>query len=137
MAYWTGEGTRAYHHTAPINALYGLHEALRRLLVEGLENSFARHKKAHDYLVARLEKRGMDMLVDPSCRLPQLNTIKIPAGADDAKIRRSLLLDHNIEIGAGLGPLAGKVWRVGLMGEGARTECVDALFNALDTVMAA
>ncbi len=136
MAYWGGEGSRAYHHTAPINALYGLHEALRRLLVEGLENSFARHRKAHEHLVAGLEKRGMEMLVAPACRLPQLNTVKIPAGVDDAKVRRELLLTHNIEIGAGLGPLAGKVWRIGLMGEGARTEHVDTLLTALDKVLA-
>ena len=136
MAYWGGEGARAYHHTAPINALYGLHEALRRLLVEGLENSFARHRKAHEHLVAGLEKRGMEMLVAPACRLPQLNTVNIPAGVDDAKVRRELLLTHNIEIGAGLGPLAGKVWRIGLMGEGARTEHVDTLLTALDKVLA-
>ncbi len=135
MAYWGGEGARAYHHTAPINALYGLHEALRRLLIEGLENSFARHKKAHLHLVAEVKKRGMEMLVDEVYRLPQLNAIRIPAGADDAKIRKSLLLNHNIEIGAGLGVLAGKVWRVGLMGEGARIEHVDTLFRALDRVM--
>ena len=136
MAYWGGEGARAYHHTAPINALYGLHEALRRLLVEGLENSFARHRKAHEHLVAGLEKRGMEMLVAPAVRLPQLNTVKIPAGVDDARVRRELLLTHNIEIGAGLGPLAGKVWRIGLMGEGARTEHVDTLLTALDKVLA-
>ncbi len=136
MAYWGGEGARAYHHTAPINSLYGLHEALRRLLLEGLENSFKRHRAAHLHLVAGLEKRGMEMLVAPACRLPQLNTVKIPAGVDDPKVRRTLLLDHGIEIGAGLGPLAGKVWRIGLMGEGARTESVDRLLAALDQIMA-
>jgi alanine-glyoxylate transaminase/serine-glyoxylate transaminase/serine-pyruvate transaminase len=135
MAYWGGEGARAYHHTAPINALYGLHEALRRVLVEGLDAAFARHRKAHLHLVAGLKQRGMDMLVAEACRLPQLNAVKIPAGADDAKVRRSLLLDHGIEIGAGLGPLAGKVWRIGLMGEGARTEHVDRLLAALDKVL--
>jgi alanine-glyoxylate transaminase/serine-glyoxylate transaminase/serine-pyruvate transaminase len=136
MAYWGGEGARAYHHTAPINALYGLHEALRRLLLEGLENSFKRHRAAHLHLVAALEKRDMEMLVAPACRLPQLNTVKIPSGVDEAKVRRSLLLDQGIEIGAGLGPLAGKVWRIGLMGEGARTEHVDRLLGALDLMMA-
>ncbi len=135
MAYWGGEGARAYHHTAPINALYGLHEALRRVLVEGLDTAFARHKKAHLHLVAEVKKRGWEMLVDEAYRLPQLNAIKIPAGVDDAKVRRSLLLDHNIEIGAGLGVLAGKVWRIGLMGEGARVEHVDTLFAALDKVL--
>lgn len=136
MAYWGGEGARAYHHTAPINALYGLHEALRRLLVEGLEHSFARHRDAHLHLVEGLAKRGMEMLVDAPHRLPQLNTVKIPAGVDDAKTRRALLFDHNIEIGAGLGPLAGKVWRIGLMGEGARRQNVDRLLAALDQVLA-
>ena len=135
MAYWGGEGARAYHHTAPINALYGLHEALRRVLVEGLDTAFARHKKAHLHLVAEVKKRGWEMLVDEAYRLPQLNAIKIPAGVDDAKVRRSLLLDHNIEIGAGLGVRAGKVWRIGLMGEGARVEHVDTLFAALDKVL--
>ena len=80
MAYWTGAGARAYHHTAPINALYGLHEALRRLLVEGLDNSFVRHRKAHLHLVAGLAKLGIDFLVDEKYRLPQLNAVKIPAG---------------------------------------------------------
>ncbi len=136
MAYWGGEGARAYHHTAPINALYGLHEALRRLLLEGLENSFKRHRAAHLHLVAELEKRGMEMLVAPASRLPPLNTVKIPAGVDDPKVRRTLLLDHGIEMGAGLGPLGGKVWRIGLMGEGARTEHVDRLLGALDVIMA-
>ncbi|MGE3645350.1 MAG: alanine--glyoxylate aminotransferase family protein [Beijerinckiaceae bacterium] len=136
MAYWGGEGARAYHHTAPINSLYGLHEALRRLLVEGLENSFARHKQAHLRLVAGLEKMGMQMLVAEPYRLPQLNTVKIPDGVADAKVRSSLLNDHNIEIGAGLGPLAGKVWRIGLMGEGARSEAVDRVLKALGEVLA-
>ncbi len=135
MAYWGGEGARAYHHTAPINALYGLHEALRRVLLEGLEHSFARHRAAHLHLVKELEKRGMEMLVASGSRLPQLNTVKIPGGVDDPKVRRSLLLDHGIEIGAGLGPLAGKVWRIGLMGEGARVEHVDRLLGALDHIM--
>ena len=136
MAYWGGEGARAYHHTAPINALYGLHEALRRVLLEGLENSFKRHRATHLHLVEELERRGMEMLVAPAYRLPQLNTVKIPAGVDDAKVRRSLLLDHGIEIGAGLGPLAGKVWRIGLMGEGSRVEHVDRLLGALDLMLA-
>jgi alanine-glyoxylate transaminase/serine-glyoxylate transaminase/serine-pyruvate transaminase len=78
----------------------------------------------------------MEMLVAPACRLPQLNTVKIPAGVDDAKVRRSLLLDHGIEIGAGLGPLAGKVWRIGLMGEGSRIEHVERLLGALDLMLA-
>jgi alanine-glyoxylate transaminase/serine-glyoxylate transaminase/serine-pyruvate transaminase len=137
MAYWTGEGARAYHHTAPINALYGLHEALRRLLVEGPDNSFARHKMAHRHLVAGLAKLGIEFLVDERFRLPELNAIRIPAGINDAKVRSVLLNEYDIEIGAGLGPLAGKVWRVGLMGEGARIEHVDRFLAALEKAMAA
>ena len=137
MAYWTGAGARAYHHTAPINALYGLHEALRRLLVEGLDNSFVRHRKAHLHLVAGLAKLGIDFLVDEKYRLPQLNAVKIPAGVNDPLVRSTLLNEFNIEIGAGLGPLAGKVWRIGLMGEGARIEHVDALLSALEKAMRA
>ncbi len=136
MAYWGGEGARAYHHTAPINALYGLHEALRRVLVEGLDNSFRRHREAHDYLVQGVEKMGLKMFVAAPYRLPQLNLITIPEGANDAKVRSSLLNDYNIEIGAGLGPLAGKVWRIGLMGEGARKQSVDRVLMALGEVLA-
>lgn len=136
MSYWGGEGARAYHHTAPINALYGLHEALRRLLDEGLDNAFRRHREAHLYLVEGLEKMGMEMFVAEPYRLPQLNLVKIPQGADDGKVRSTLLNDYNIEIGAGLGPLAGKVWRIGLMGEGARKESVDRVLKALGEILA-
>lgn len=137
MSYWSGAGARAYHHTAPINALYGLHEALRRLLNEGLEASFARHREAHLHLVKGLAKMGIEFLVDEAYRLPQLNAIRIPDGVNDALVRSTLLNQYNIEIGAGLGPLAGKVWRVGLMGEGARKENVDRLLSALEKAMAA
>lgn len=137
MAYWGGEGARAYHHTAPINSLYGLHEALRRLLNEGLEAAFARHRQAHLHLVEGLAKLGIEFLVDEPYRLPQLNAVKIPAGVNDARVRSALLNDHNIEIGAGLGPLAGKVWRIGLMGEGARITAVDRLLAALAHELAA
>ncbi len=137
MAYWTGAGARAYHHTAPINSLYGLHEALRRVLNEGLENSFARHRSAHLRLVDGVRKLGITFLVDEAFRLPQLNTIRIPEGVNDAQVRGMLLNDYNIEIGAGLGPLAGKVWRIGLMGEGARPEHVDRLLRDLVKAMAA
>ncbi len=136
MSYWGGEGARAYHHTAPINSLYGLHEALRRLMIEGLEYSFARHRQAHLHLVDGLAKMGIDFLVDEKYRLPQLNAVLIPAGVNDAAVRSSLLNDHNIEIGAGLGPLAGKVWRIGLMGEGARIQHVDRLLGSLKIVLA-
>jgi len=135
MAYWGGDKARAYHHTAPVNSLYALHESLRRVHLEGLEASYARHRAAHLHLLKGLTARGLELLVDEQHRLPQLNAIKIPATIQDAPLRASLLNDFNIEIGAGLGPLAGKIWRVGLMGEGARTENVDRLLQALDVIM--
>jgi alanine-glyoxylate transaminase/serine-glyoxylate transaminase/serine-pyruvate transaminase len=132
MAYWSGEGSRAYHHTAPINSLYGLHEALRRLLVQGLDSSFERHRNVHRHLVEKLSTLKVEFLVDRPFRLPQLNAVKIPDSVNDARVRNALLSDNNIEIGAGLGPFAGKVWRIGLMGEGARIEYVDRLVAALE-----
>ena len=137
MAYWTGEGSRAYHHTAPVNSLYGLHEALRRVLNEGLDAVYARHRAAHRHLVEGLGRLGIEFLVAEPYRLPQLNTVRIPAGVADGPARRRLLNEFGIEIGAGLGPLAGKVWRIGLMGEGARIETVDRLLAALSQVMVA
>jgi alanine-glyoxylate transaminase/serine-glyoxylate transaminase/serine-pyruvate transaminase len=136
MAYWGGDKARAYHHTAPVNSLYALHESLRRLHEEGLDASFARHRVAHLHLLNGLKVMGIDMLVDEAYRLPQLNAIKIPQGINDALFRSTLLNDHNIEIGAGLGPLAGKIWRIGLMGEGARIENVNRLLDAMRSVFA-
>ena len=136
MAYWGGDGSRAYHHTAPINALYGLHEALRRFVNEGPEAAFARHRAAHLRLVDGLDQLDLELLVDEAHRLPQLNAIKVPDGVDEAAIRRTLLNDYNIEIGAGLGALAGKIWRIGLMGEGARAEPVDRVLAALKAALA-
>ena len=131
MGYW-GEGTkRAYHHTAPINALYGLHEALLMLKQEGLEASFARHTAMHNKLRDGLEEIGISFVVDAPYRLPQLNSIWIPEGADDATVRKQLLEQHNLEIGAGLGDFAGKVWRIGLMGYSARDENVELCVSAL------
>ena len=135
MAYWGGDKARAYHHTAPVNNLYALHESLRRVHVEGLEVSFARHRAAHVQLADGLTAMGLELLVDEPYRLPQLNAIKIPTSINDAQVRTSLLNDFNIEIGAGLGPLAGKIWRVGLMGEGARPEHVSRLLHSLNTVI--
>lgn len=131
MSYWSGDGKRAYHHTAPVNALYGLHEALRRVANEGLEAAWARHRQNHQRLVAGLAEMGLEMLVAPEARLPQLNAVKVPEGVDDAAVRSALLNQHGIEIGAGLGPLAGKVWRIGLMGESSRPEKVDRVLAAL------
>lgn len=130
VGYWAG-GTRAYHHTAPINMLYGLYQALRLILEEGLETVFQRHRQAHALLVEGLEAMGLEMLVEPAWRLPMLNAVKVPAGADEARVRRRLLEEEAIEIGGGLGPLAGKIWRIGLMGHTARPESVERVLAAL------
>jgi alanine-glyoxylate transaminase/serine-glyoxylate transaminase/serine-pyruvate transaminase len=135
-AYWAGV-RRAYHHTAPINMLYALHQALGVVLDEGLPAVFARHRDAHAALVLGLESRGLTLPVSPDDRLPMLNAVTIPAGIDEAVVRRRLLDEHRIEIGAGLGPLAGKIWRIGLMGHTARRENVDRLLAALDSVLTA
>lgn len=135
MGYW-GEGAqRAYHHTAPVNALYGLHECLVILQEEGLQNAWARHQKNHAALAAGLECLGIEFVVDADYRLPQLNCVTIPAGADDAAVRKQLLNDYQLEIGAGLGPLAGKVWRVGLMGYASNQKNVLLCLGALDAVL--
>ncbi|MFT5574662.1 MAG: alanine-glyoxylate transaminase/serine-glyoxylate transaminase/serine-pyruvate transaminase [Bermanella sp.] len=135
MGYWGGGAKRAYHHTAPINALYGLHESLVLLQEEGLEAAWKRHAKMHTSLAAGLETLGIGFLVDTPYRLPQLNAVTVPAGVDEAAIRQQLLSDFDLEIGAGLGALAGKVWRIGLMGHSARPDnialCLDSLEAAL------
>lgn len=135
LGYWTA-AKRTYHHTAPINALYGLHESLVMLQEEGLENSWARHHANHLKLKTGLEKMGIEFLVAEPYRLPQLNTVKIPAGVDDAKTRSRLLSEYNLEIGAGLGDLAGKVWRIGLMGYGSSEANVHKCLAALGEVLA-
>lgn len=135
MNYWQGEGGRSYHHTAPVNMLYGLHESLLMLVEEGLEPAWERHRQNHLRLRDGLATLGLELLVPETARLPQLNAIRIPEGADDPGVRRALLNDHGIEIGAGLGPLAGKVWRIGLMGESSRPECVDRVLAALRHVL--
>ncbi|HNA29306.1 MAG TPA: alanine--glyoxylate aminotransferase family protein [Thiobacillaceae bacterium] len=135
LGYWSGEGKRTYHHTAPINPLYGLHEALVMLAEEGIENAWARHLAQHEALKAGLEKLGLEFIVPESERLPQLNSVTIPAGVDDAAARGRLLNEFNLEIGAGLGALAGKIWRIGLMGASARQENVDYCLKALTAVL--
>ncbi|MDI5875614.1 alanine--glyoxylate aminotransferase [Shewanella xiamenensis] len=136
MAYWTSAGgKRSYHHTAPVNALYALHESLRLLAAEGLENAWKRHQDMHLVLRAGLEKLGLKFVVAEASRLPQLNAIYIPEGVDDAAVRARLLKDYNLEIGAGLGALAGKAWRIGLMGFGARRENVGLCLRALEEVL--
>jgi alanine-glyoxylate transaminase/serine-glyoxylate transaminase/serine-pyruvate transaminase len=136
MAYWGDGAQRAYHHTAPINALYGLHEALVILEEEGLENAWARHRHNHDALAAGLEALNIDFVVDARHRLPQLNCVRFPAGVDDAAVRKQLLQDFQLEIGAGLGPLAGKVWRIGLMGYASNQKNVLLCLSALEAVLA-
>ncbi len=131
--YWGGE--RKYHHTAPINMVYGLREALRMVAEEGLEKRFARHRLNHRALVAGVEAMGLAMLVPEAERLPMLNTIRIPEGAEDAKVRGTLLRQFGIEIGGGLGNLAGKVWRVGLMGHASSSRNVYLFLSALETVL--
>ncbi|THF60634.1 pyridoxal-phosphate-dependent aminotransferase family protein [Pseudothauera rhizosphaerae] len=134
LDYW-GATQRTYHHTAPGNSLYGLHEALRLLAEEGLENAWSRHRHHHHALKAGLEALGLEFIVPEAARLPQMNAVRVPAGVDDLTVRRALLQDHAVEIGAGLGPLAGKVWRVGLMGYSAREENVFAALGALEQVL--
>ncbi|WP_198439893.1 pyridoxal-phosphate-dependent aminotransferase family protein [Pareuzebyella sediminis] len=132
--YWTG-AKRAYHHTAPISAMYAMREALRIVLEEGLENRFKRHQKNHELLRDGLESMGFEFLVEKQYRLPMLNAVRIPEGVDDVKVRKRLLDDYNIEIGGGLGPYAGKIWRIGLMGESSDANHVNMLLAALKKVM--
>ena len=121
---------RVYHHTAPVSMIFALHTALERALGEGLEVRFERHRRAHAQLVEGLEGLGFHMLVEPEHRLPMLNAV-IPPYADEARARRELLDRFGIEVGGGLGKLAGRIWRIGLMGENARPEVVDRLLDAL------
>jgi alanine-glyoxylate transaminase/serine-glyoxylate transaminase/serine-pyruvate transaminase len=135
QTYWGS--AKAYHHTAPINSIYALHEALRLLLEEGLEARAARHVRVHEQLARGVEGLGLDFLVEPAHRLPVLNALRVPEGVDDRAVRARLLTEHNIEIGGGLGPLAGKVWRVGLMGYSAREENVARFLTAMRIILGA
>ena len=136
MEYWGSGAKRAYHHTAPINTLYALHEALLMLREEGLENAWRRHQLHHLELKAGLEAIGLSFVVAEQARLPQLNTVSIPQGIDDTAVRSRLLNEYNLEIGAGLGALAGKVWRIGLMGHASRAENVLLCVSALEAILA-
>ncbi|GMR03806.1 MAG: alanine--glyoxylate aminotransferase family protein [Gammaproteobacteria bacterium] len=135
MGYWGASTKRAYHHTAPINALYALHEALVMLKEEGLENAWQRHMNNHLALRAGFEAMGLSFIVEEKYRLPQLNSVTVPDGVDEAKVRVRLLKEFNLEIGAGLGALAGKVWRVGLMGYSSRSENILLCLSALEAVL--
>jgi alanine-glyoxylate transaminase/serine-glyoxylate transaminase/serine-pyruvate transaminase len=136
-AYWSEEsgGTRAYHHTAPIIMNYALHEALRIVAEEGLENRAKRHERNHRALVAGIEAMGLRMLVAPENRLWTLNSVQIPEGVDDARVRSRLLDEFNIEIGGGLGIFKGKIWRIGLMGAGSTENNVLLLMAALEKAL--
>ena len=133
--YWGAE--RKYHHTAPVNMIYALREALRIIAEEGLEARFARHRLQHRALVAAVETMGLSMLVPEEERLPMLNAVLVPEGADDKGVRAVLLRAFGIEIGGGLGDLAGKLWRVGLMGHSACRRNVFLFLSALETILRA
>lgn len=128
--YWEG-AKRAYHHTAPISAMYAMREALRLVLEEGLEQRFLRHQRNHTLLREGLESLGFEFIVQPPFRLPMLNAVKLPAGFEDAPMRKRLLDEYNIEVGGGLGDFAGKVWRIGLMGNSCTSNHVNMLLAAL------
>lgn len=136
MGYWAGSSKRAYHHTAPVNDLYALHESLLMLQEEGLQAAHERHLRNHQGLVAGLEAMGLTMAVAAEHRLPQLNSVLIPAGVDDAALRSALLQEFDLEIGAGLGALAGKTWRIGLMGFASNERNVVYCLNALEAILA-
>lgn len=133
LGYW-GETTRTYHHTAPTNALYSLHEALVMLREEGLEAAWARHQRNHKALRAGLETLGLKFLVEEPYRLPQMNAVYVMPGVDEKEVRRRLLAEFNIEIGAGLGTLAGKIWRFGIMGYSCKMENVMLCLCALESM---
>ena len=137
MTYWGKGAKRAYHHTAPVNALYALHESLLIVKEEGLEASWERHMHNHLALRAGLAEIGLNLPVNEADRLPQLNLVAIPDGIDDATLRSQLLTDFDLEIGAGLGVLAGKVWRIGLMGFSAKPENVLLCLTALERCLIA
>ncbi|HPN09310.1 MAG TPA: hypothetical protein PLU95_08395 [Syntrophales bacterium] len=126
---------RVYHHTAPVNMLYALYQALQTIFAEGLDAVFTRHRRTHAMLVRGFGELGLKMVVEEPFRLPMLNTVYCPAGIDEAAVRRGLRSEHRIEIGGGLGPLTGKIWRIGLMGHTAAEENVRRFLDALRTVI--
>jgi alanine-glyoxylate transaminase/serine-glyoxylate transaminase/serine-pyruvate transaminase len=134
LGYW-GATTRTYHHTAPTNSLFGLHEALLLIREEGIENCWARHKRHHTALKAGLEAMGLKFLVNEKYQVPQMNAVLCPEGVNEAEVRKTLLNEFGLEIGAGLGPLAGKIWRFGLMGYSCRPDNVMLCLSALGSVL--
>jgi alanine-glyoxylate transaminase / serine-glyoxylate transaminase / serine-pyruvate transaminase len=131
--YW-GQN-RVYHHTAPINMIYGLYQALLLIMEEGTEKVFQRHRESHLALVSGLNELGLEMFVEEPHRLPMLNLVRVPEGVDEAQVRRRLRNEFKIELGSSLGPLAGKTWRVGLMGHTARPENVSRFVDSLRRVL--
>jgi alanine-glyoxylate transaminase/serine-glyoxylate transaminase/serine-pyruvate transaminase len=127
MDYFDG---RKYHHTAPLSLFYAMEEGLRKIAEEGLETRFERHRRNHERLVAGLEAKGLAMHVERGKRIWTLNTVRVPAGIDDAAVRRRLLEADGIEIAGGFGPLAGKIFRIGLMGPLSTEPCVDQFLAA-------
>jgi alanine-glyoxylate transaminase / serine-glyoxylate transaminase / serine-pyruvate transaminase len=132
--YWAG-AKRAYHHTAPVSSIFALHEALNIVLEEGLENRWNRHQEVHQYLRRKLENLGFKYLVEEPYRLPNLNSVYLPEGVDEAKLRTQLLNEYNIEVGGGLGAFAGKIWRIGIMGESCTKNHVNTLVGALEELL--
>lgn len=128
---------KRYHHTAPVSSFYALREALAAIREEGLEARFARHAQAHDSFVRRVEEMGLSMLVAPGRRLPTVNTVRVPEGLDDAAVRKRMLEEHGIEIAGGLGPLAGKIFRIGVMGPLATNASLDLFFEAFASCVGA
>lgn len=131
--YWGPE--RVYHHTSSSTMNYGLQEALKLIEEEGLQERFARHLRNHKGLVAGIEAMGLEMVVKPEFRLPTLNTVQIPAGVDDVKVRNYLLKTYNLEIGGGLGALKGKAWRIGLMGYSSSAENITFFLSAISRAL--
>lgn len=132
-SYWGQE--RVYHHTAPISMNYALHEALRLVLIEGLEARWRRHEQNHRTLKSGLAELGLSIASQDGHQLWQLNAVAVPEGADEAGVRKGLLTDYNIEVGAGLGPMKGKIWRIGLMGETSKPENVRRVLEALRAII--
>lgn len=134
-AYWGGGAKRSYHHTAPVNALYGLHEGLNLLLAEGLENAWSRHQGMHNELAKGLEALGLAFVVPEPERLPQLNSVRLPQDLEDGPARKRLLDEFGLEVGAGLGDFAGKIWRIGLMGQSCSPRHVNHCLKSIGALL--
>ena len=132
--YWI-DRPAVYHHTAPILHIYALHEALRQVLLEGLDERWQRHQEAGRFLQAGLQERGLQLLADPEHQLAPLTAVLVPDGVDGKRVQRRMLREHGIEIGGGLGPAAPAMWRIGLMGENARIDVAERVLAALDRVL--